>query len=66
MEEKAIDKQEIKDKGPKNNAEEALPHCTTAASAEHARAYDDDEPCDDGRAGGIDLKPKEESTADQG
>ena len=28
-----------------------LPFCTTAPSAEHARAENDDEPCDDGRAG---------------
>ena len=32
-------------------AEEKLPVCRTAASAEHHRGQDDDEPCDDGRAG---------------
>ena len=31
--------------------EEPLPHCTTAASAEQARASDEDEPCDDARRG---------------
>ena len=31
--------------------EEEIPFCTTAPSAEHSRAYDDDEPCDDNRAG---------------
>ena len=38
-----------KDKGKK--VEEKLPHCTTAPSAEHTRAHDGDEPCDDSRAG---------------
>ncbi len=28
-----------------------LPFCTTAPSAEHARATNEDEPCDDGSAG---------------
>jgi len=28
-----------------------LPHCTTAPDPEHDRAYHDDEPCDDSRAG---------------
>ena len=30
-------------------AEQSLPYCTTAASAEHARADEEDEPCDDSR-----------------
>ena len=29
--------------------EEALPYCTTAPSAEHARADEEDEACDDFR-----------------
>ena len=33
--------------------DEKLPFCNTAPSAEHARADDDDGPCDDGRAGDI-------------
>ena len=28
-----------------------LPFCTTAPASEQARAHDEDEPCDDGRAG---------------
>lgn len=28
-----------------------LPFCTTAPDPEHARAHNEDEPCDDGRAG---------------
>ena len=36
----------------KEKLEEQLPYCTTAPVAEHARAYDEDEPCDDFRAGG--------------
>ena len=31
--------------------EEELPFCTTAPSAEHARAGEEDEPCDDFREG---------------
>ncbi len=33
----------------KKDSEEDLEYCTTAPSAEHARATNDDEPCDDGR-----------------
>ena len=32
---------------------EKLSSCTSAASAEHSRAYDD-APCDDGREGNVD------------
>ena len=35
----------------KKKETEPLPFCTTAASPEHARAHDDDEPCDDDRSG---------------
>jgi hypothetical protein len=37
----------------KNTEETAgeLPHCTTAPSAEQSRAENEDEPCDDARAG---------------
>ena len=35
----------------KKKAEEELPFCTTAPSAEHARAAEEDEPCDDFREG---------------
>ena len=38
----------------KNKAEEDLPFCTTASDAEHSRAHNDDEPCDDGRSGSKD------------
>ena len=33
---------------------EKLSFCTSAASAEHSRVHDDDEPCDDGREGNVD------------
>ena len=33
----------------KKKADTPLPFCTTAPSAEHARAPNDDEPCDDAR-----------------
>ena len=35
----------------KKKKEEELPFCTTAPSAEHARADQEDEPCDDFREG---------------
>jgi hypothetical protein len=54
MEEKNMKESEKKKKGKKKNDDEKLPYCTTAPSAEHARASDDDEPCDDGREGTID------------
>jgi hypothetical protein len=31
-----------------------LPYCTRAPSAEHMRAHEEDEPCDDGRSGNVD------------
>jgi hypothetical protein len=33
----------------KKKADEPLPFCTTAPSAEHARGPNEDEPCDDSR-----------------
>ena len=36
----------------KKKSEVKLPHCVKAPSAEHGRAFDEDEPCDDGRASG--------------
>jgi len=35
-------------------SDDKLPPCTTAPSAEHARASNVDEPCDDARSGEID------------
>lgn len=42
-------KEEIKKK-KKKGKDWPLPYCTTAPSAEHHRARDADEPCDDARA----------------
>jgi hypothetical protein len=50
MQEKAEEPGE-KQKSKKKKGREDLPYCTTAPSAEHMRAHEDDEPCDDGRAG---------------
>jgi hypothetical protein len=33
---------------------EELDYCTTAPSAEQARAHNEDEPCDDAREGNVD------------
>jgi len=35
----------------KKKIKDPLPSCTSAPSAEHARADSDDEPCDDSRSG---------------
>jgi hypothetical protein len=44
-------KSEEEAKKKKKKAEEPLPFCTTAPSAEHARGSNEDEPCDDSREG---------------
>ena len=38
----------------KKKAEKDLPFCTTAPDAEHVRAHNEDEPCDDSRSGSVD------------
>lgn len=47
---KADEKTEGKGK-KKKKAEESIPFCTTAPSAEHTRAEEADVPCDDSRNG---------------
>ena len=49
MEEKK--KKEAEDQPKKKKKDKPLPFCTTAPSAEHARADEEDEPCDDSRSG---------------
>jgi hypothetical protein len=51
MEEKEEKKEEEQVVKKKKKADEELPFCTTAPSAEHSRADDEDEPCDDFREG---------------
>jgi len=53
MEEKNMKGLEEQKKKKKKDTDETLPYCTTAPSAEQARAFDDDGPCDDGREGTI-------------
>jgi hypothetical protein len=50
MEEKEQKKEDEETK-KKKQKEEELPFCTTAPSAEHSRAEEEDEPCDDFREG---------------
>ena len=38
----------------KKRPEDDLPFCTSAPGAEHARAHNEDEPCDDSSSGGVD------------
>jgi hypothetical protein len=49
-----MEKKKIKEK--KKKVQEPLAPCATAPAAEHARAHDEDEPCDDGRAGVTDKE----------
>lgn len=53
-EQKKAEDSEGTEKEKKKKAEEKLPYCTTAPSAEHARGNNDNEPCDDGRTGDVD------------
>ena len=51
MEEQKENKEEGQEEKDEKKQEEPLPFCTTAPSAEHGRGEEDDEPCDDFRAG---------------
>jgi hypothetical protein len=59
MEVRVMDKEQKEVSKPdpskdKKKAEETIPPCTIAPSAEHAGGRHDDEPCDDGREGKVD------------
>jgi hypothetical protein len=54
MEETVPEKIEENNNRKKKKTEEDLPFCTTAPDAEHARAHNEDEPCDDSRSGSTD------------
>jgi rubrerythrin len=41
------------ERGGPDTSPEDLPHCTTAPDPEHARGYQEEEPCDDARAGRV-------------
>jgi hypothetical protein len=49
MTEEKHEQSEEDTKKRKKKADEPLPFCTTAPSAEHARGGNKDEPCDDSR-----------------
>lgn len=44
-------KQKSLEEAKKKKSDEKLPYCRTAPCAEHSRAHDEDEPCDNGRTG---------------
>jgi rubrerythrin len=52
---KKLDRKHGQQQTPKKNedAEEDLPYCTAAPDPEHARGNQQDEPCDDARAGKV-------------
>ena len=54
MEETAPEKIQENNNRKKKKVEKDLPFCTTAPDAEHARAHDDNEPCNDSRSGSPD------------
>jgi hypothetical protein len=56
---------EKSEKKSKKKIEEALPYCINAPSAEHARAYSEDTPCDDGREGHIDIDEQEDKDGEK-
>ena len=47
------EKQKKPEESEAKKAEEKLPYCRHAPSAEQGGAHDDDEPCDDGRTGSL-------------
>ena len=51
MEEKEEKNPEEQVEKKKKKADEELPFCNTAPSAEHSRADEEDDPCDDFREG---------------
>ena len=54
MKKEKDEKKENLGKGKKKRRDNKLPYCTTTSTAEHARAHEEDEPCDDGRSGNQD------------
>ena len=56
-----MEKSEEQELKKDEEVEEELPYCTSAPSAEHTRAYDEDEPCDDSRAGNKDTDQQEDT-----
>jgi hypothetical protein len=53
MGEDQIKNAKMQDKDKNKRTDEKLTPCTTAPSAEQARAHDDSEPCDDSREGHV-------------
>jgi hypothetical protein len=51
-------------KNTKQTLEVPLPYCTNASDPEHARAYNDDEPCDDARSGESNVIKREEEVTE--
>jgi hypothetical protein len=51
----------------KKNPDVPLPFCTTASDPEHERGYEEEEPCDDARAGNIEsTEEQQEATEEKG
>ena len=64
---KEQDDKEKDRKKKKRKQDVPLPFCTTAPAAEHARGYDEEEPCDDGRSGQTgSTEEQQEATEEKG
>jgi hypothetical protein len=61
-----MEKSEEQELKKDREGEAGLPYCTSAPSAEHARAYDEDEPCDDSRAWDKDTDQQEDTHGKNG
>ena len=64
---KEQDDKEKDRKKKKRKQDVPLPFCTTAPAAEHARGYEEEEPCDDGRSGQTgSTEEQQEATEEKG
>jgi hypothetical protein len=60
--EESQDKEKRKKKG---KSQVPLPFCTTAPDPEHARGYEEEEPCDDGRSGETESTEKQQEETEE-
>lgn len=61
---KAEEQQEDKKK-KKQKSQVPLPFCTAAPDPEHARGYEEEEPCDDARSGKIESTEEQKEATEE-
>lgn len=65
--EKKEEEIQVEEKSKKKESQVPLPFCTTAPDPEHARGYEEEEPCDDGRSGETEsTEGQQEETEEKG